>query len=316
MKYIHTILGRLASDQLGLTDCHNHLFIEGGIPVLHFPDFRLIDYGRIKEDCITFMGKGGKAIVEMSPIDWGRNISLMIQLAQELGLHIISATGFHKVFYYSDIHWIYKYSEDELVKLIYDELMEGIDIYNYSGPIVKRTTATAGVIKVGTQTGSFSKIEEKLLSVVARVHQITGAPIITHTDEGALALEQINYLSKLGVSPTSIGISHIDRHQDLSYHKDVASTGAYLEYDALTRVNKGYDNTTLKLIISMVEAGFKNNIILGGDISRQSYWKSYGGEPGLDFLAGEFRNRLFASGLTENDINCLYVNNPRSLLAW
>lgn len=314
--YVHTVLGAVPKEKIGFTDCHEHLFIQGGMPVLHFPDFKLVDYERISEDVSAFIKAGGNTIVEMSPLDWGRDVNRMVRLSKELGVHVIAATGFHKLFYYSDIHWLYLYSEDELVTLICDELTKGMDIYNYSGPKIKRAAATAGVIKIGTQIKKISDTEKKLLRVAARSHLLTGAPIITHTDEGELALEQILYLSECGVSPNRIAISHIDRRLDLSYHKELAKTGAYLEYDSLTRIKKGFDISTLNLITSMVEAGFGSKLLIGGDISRQSYWRSYGGEPGLAFLVDEFYTRLADAGLSETEIYAIYVDNPRSLLVW
>lgn len=313
---IETVLGPVAPEAIGATDSHEHLFIRGGMPVLRYPDFRLADYDRIAHDAWLFKAAGGSAIVEMSPIDWGRDITRMVTLARETGLHIVATTGFHKIEYYSDIHWIYDYSEGELTELVRHELEAGIDVHNYSGPLIERTAAKAGAIKVGTRRGAFCDIERKLLRVAAAAHRMTGAPIITHTDEGELALEQIGFLEAEGVSPARIAISHIDRRLDLAYHKDVAAAGAFLEYDALTRVKKHFDASTRDLVVEMVSAGFADRILLGGDISRQEYWRGYGGEPGLDFLVTGFRAALRDAGLSAADLETIYVRNPRRLLTW
>ena len=316
MSTIETVLGPVAPETIGLTDSHEHLFIRGGMPVLLYPDFRLSDYERIALDARMYKAAGGSAIVEMSPIDWGRDVTSMVRLARETGLHIIATTGFHKISYYSDIHWIYDYREEDLARLVCDELEVGIDLYNYNGPLVVRTRSKAGAIKVGTRTGSFSDVERKLLRVAATAHLRTGAPVITHTDEGQLALEQIRFLEDLGVSPSRVAISHIDRRLDLQDHKEVASTGAFLEYDALTRVRKQFDASTRRLVVDMVSAGFVDRILLGGDISRQEYWRGYGGEPGLDFLAAGFRAALLDTGLSAEALDTIYVRNPRRLLTW
>jgi lysine 2,3-aminomutase len=314
--YIQTVLGPVAPEAIGPTDSHEHLFIRGGMPVARYPDFLLNDYDKILADAMLFKQAGGSTIVEMSPIDWGRDAVRMAELARASGLHIVAATGFHKITYYSDIHWIYAYSEEEITQLVCAELEVGMDVHNYNGPLVRRSGARAGVIKVGTQTERFSDIERKLLRVAAMAHLKTGAPILTHTDEGELALEQIAFLSEQGVKPNRIALSHMDRRLDASYQKEVASTGAFLEYDALTRVRQGFDRSTLRLVMEMAEAGYAGSLLLGGDISRQGYWRSYGGEPGLDFVVGGFRAALADAGLPADTLEAIYVSNPRAFLAW
>lgn len=314
--HIQTVLGPVAPECIGATDCHEHLFIRGGIPVLLYPDFHLTDYPKIYDEAARFAAVGGSAIVEMSPLDWGRDAESLIRLSSETGLHIIAATGFHKISYYTERHWIHSYDESQLVSLVCDELEVGMDQHAYNGPFVSRTSARAGVIKVGTQRGIFSETELKLLRVAARAHLQTGAPIITHTDEGELAIEQVSYLMEQGVDPRRIAISHIDRRIDIVYHNKLASTGALLEYDALTRTKQGFDKSTLQLVLDMVSSGKAGSILLGGDISRQGYWKSYGGEPGLDFVVGGFRSALVTAGLTNDIIDQIYIQNPRSFLAW
>ncbi|MCH9682345.1 MAG: hypothetical protein K0V04_12985 [Deltaproteobacteria bacterium] len=316
MSFIQTVTGRIDPADLGPTDCHDHLFIRGGMPVLRYPDFLLDDYDKIAEGTSEFHAAGGRAIIEMSPIDWGRDAASMARLSRDTGVHIIAATGFHKLFYYSDIHWVYDYSEEQIAALIEAEVTEGLDEYNYAGPLVKRIEGGAGVIKIGTQTGKFSPTEEKMLAAVARAHRATGTPVLTHTDEGALAMEQVDRLMELGVPVDCIGLSHMDRRIDLDFHVELASRGVYLEYDALTRVAKGFTESTLKLVLGMIEAGQGSQVLLGGDISRQGYWTSYGGGPGLAFVVGEFRERLAKAGLTTEQIAMLYEDNPRKFLTF
>lgn len=316
MSFIQTVTGRIDPSQLGPTDCHDHLFIRGGMPVLRYPDFRLDDYEKIRTGTAEFHAAGGRAIIEMSPIDWGRDVRSMVRLSRDTGVHIIAATGFHKQFYYSDIHWMYAYSEQQIARLVAAEVLEGMDVHEYSGPIVERSEACAGVIKIGTMTDRFSPTEEKLLAAVAAAHHATGAPILTHTDEGALAMEQVDRLIGYGVPPSCIGLSHMDRRLDLGLHTELASRGVFLEYDALTRVTKGFDKSTLELVLGMVKAGQGSQVLLGGDISRQGYWTSYGGEPGLAFLVGEFRKRLAEAGLDRAQVEALYEGNPRTFLAF
>jgi lysine 2,3-aminomutase len=316
IAHVQTVLGAVTPDVIGATERSEHPLIRGGLAVLQFPDFRLTKFDKIVHDAQLFKRAGGTAIVEMSPIGGGRDAEKLERLARATGLHIIAATGFHRISYYSDIHWIHTYDEDEIAQLVCDELLVGMDLRNYSGPRVVRTSAKAGAIKIGTPRAQFNDTERKLLRVAARAHLKTGAPIIAHTDEGAFALEQIDYLTRHGVPPSRIAVCHLDRNPDPALHKEVASTGAFLEYDATARIKERLNVTTRHLIVDMVDAGLGSHILVGGDMPRQRYWKGYGGQPGLDFPAGEFRLSLMQAGLSPTEVDEIYVQNLRSFLAW
>ena len=313
---VRTVLGDLDPAQLGATDCHDHLFIAGGAPVRVYPDFLLNDYEKGRQDVESFVRAGGHGIVEMSPIDWGRDAENLVRVSAETGVAIIAATGFHKVTYYDDIHWIHQYSEEQLIDLLCAELQIGMDLHNYSGPIVERMDARAGVIKVATRAEAFSATEKKLLQAAAAAHHETGAPIVTHTEEGARALEQVSFLQAAGVDPQHIALSHMDRMPDLSYQREVAATGVFLVYDGLARVARGMHTITRDLVLQMCSVGLADRLLLGGDISRRGYWRSWGGEPGLDYVAGGFRTMLREAGIPPQTLDEIYVGNPRRLLAW
>jgi 5-phospho-D-xylono-1,4-lactonase len=313
---VRTVLGDLDPAELGATNCHDHLFIAGGAPVRAYPDFLLNDYEKGRQDVASYVRAGGHAIVEMSPIDWGRDAKNLVRVSAETGLAIIAATGFHKVTYYDDIHWIHHYSEEQLIDLLCAELRIGMDLHNYSGPIVERTDARAGVIKVGTRAEPFDATQKKLLRVAAAAHLETGAPIITHTEEGARALDQVSFLQGEGVEPQHIALSHMDRMPDLSYQKEVAATGVFLVYDGLARVARGLHTIARDLVVQMCSEGWTDSLVLGGDISRRGYWRSWGGEPGLDFVVDGFKRMLRDAGIPPPALEKIYVENPRRLLTW
>jgi 5-phospho-D-xylono-1,4-lactonase len=55
---------------------------------------------------------------------------------------------------------------------------------------------------------------------------------------------------------------------------------------------------------------FPGQIMLGMDAARPSYWRSYGGGPGLDFLITQFVPRLQERGLSPTEIEAIFVDNP------
>jgi predicted metal-dependent phosphotriesterase family hydrolase len=133
---------------------------------------------------------------------------------------------------------------------------------------------------------------------------------LTHTEQGAGALEQLQLFRELGVPLAHVVISHTDRAPDPAYHREILSTGVLLEYDSAFRWPAGDANPTLDLVVAMVQAGFGSQIVLGMDAARRKYWKGYDGKPGLAFLLREFVPRLKEAALTSADIEKIFVSNP------
>jgi len=92
-------------------------------------------------------------------------------------------------------------------------------------------------------------------------------------------------------------IGHIDKNVDPYVHRDLAARGVFLEYDGPSRLKYGPDSAVVKLISSAADGGYGDQILLGMDLARRSYYPSYGGGPGLGYLLGVFVPRLGAEGL-------------------
>jgi len=72
----------------------------------------------------------------------------------------------------------------------------------------------------------------------------------------------------------------------------------------------------VELISKMVEAGFSEQILLGGDMGRRTYFKSYGGGPGYVYILERFIPRLREEGIAEEDIDSFLINNPKRAFAF
>ena len=69
------------------------------------------------------------------------------------------------------------------------------------------------------------------------------------------------------------------------------------------------------LLRTVIDAGRGHQILLGNDLGRPSYWRAYGGGPGLDYVLTRFVPRLREEGFGEGTLHALLVDNPRRFFA-
>src|SRR5690606_27770421 len=126
----------------------------------------------------------------------------------------------------------------------------------------------------------------------AIAHARTGAPILTHTEQGTAGMEQIELLRSHGVDLKHVVLSHTDRKPDLAYHRDLCTAGVALEYDSAFRWKPGQGNPTPDLVVSLLEHGLGDHVLLGMDAARRGYWTHFDGAPGLTYLLTTFWKML------------------------
>lgn len=312
MKYVQTVLGKKPINEIGKTDAHDHLIRIGGVEVIcNGTDFDMPDEEKAIQELELFKTVGGNTLVEMSPIGSGRHIESLVKVSQKSRVNIIDVTGFHKSELYDKSHFLYKYSTEEIASLLIADLEEGIDKYDYAGPIVKRTSSKAGVIKAAGSYQSLTDIEKKELKAAAIASVKTGFPISMHLEKGTMALEVVDILLENGVQADNIMLGHIDRNPDFYYHKKLAQQGIYLIYDGAARVKYYTDEVIENLYLQMIDAGFEDQLMNGADLGGKSYFRAYEGGPGLGYNFGTFLPRLAENGLSQEIIDKITTLNPR-----
>lgn len=320
MTFVRTIRGDIDPGDLGPTSAHDHLIRVGGGEVLaDGPDMDLSSVERAIEEAGYFIAAGGRAIIDMCPIDMGRSIDRLIAVADAAPqLHIVVATGFHKGSLYAETtaHWLSRYTVRQVADLVIADIEEGVDFHDYSGPIVERSTARAGVIKVATGYGAISPLERTCLEAAAIASVETGCPVNTHTQHGTVALEQAQLLIRLGVPPERITLGHVQRNPDPWYHRKLCDLGCNVMYDGGNRVKYLPDSTRADLIKGLVRAGYADRITLGTDSGRRSYQRAYGATTGIDYDLAVFGPRLVDEGLDPEIVEAFFVQNPARIFAF
>lgn len=310
MSFVRTVLGEIPSSDLGACYAHEHIVIERSYVTEKNPDFLLDDVGLIGAEVSAFYNAGGRAMIDSMPCGGGRNVRKLAEVSRATGVHIVCPTGLHLRKYYPHGHWGEDATAIEIADIFIHEIENGIDGNDTRGPHWAKTNLRAGLIKVASSLDRVSDFEKKIFEAAAIAHHATGSPILTHTEQGTAALEQIQIFQSLGVPPDCLVLSHTDRKPDLSYHKELLSTGVYLEYDSAFRWKPDDGNPTRDLIVSLCDAGFASQLLVGMDAARRTYWRSFGGSPGLTFLLETFFPQMKRDGFPAEFIDLILVQNP------
>ncbi len=285
---VMTVTGPMPASALGVTDAHEHLFLRTSVT----PGQEMEDADRAVTEVREAADAGLRSIVEMTPIGLGRRPDLLRAVSEATGIPIIGATGFHRDVHYAKDHWVLEASVETLAERVVTDLTAGMHPSDWTDAGAPLDAARAGAIKAGASYHHVSSAEGRRLEACAIGSRRTGAAILVHAEIGTAGHEIVDLLEATGVSTDRIALAHMDRNPDVELHAEIASRGVTLEYDTLGRTKYHPDSTLLDLIGAMVGAGHGDRLMLGCDLGRRDYFRSWGGGPGLAYLLTTFVPRL------------------------
>lgn len=306
---VRTVLGDVAPESLGRTDCHEHLFQVS--PLL--PGDELDDEDASRAEATSLRAGGIDTLVEATPVGLGREPAAVARIAAATGLHVVLATGAHREEHYGGGHALLGTDERRLAELFARDLTDRT--YDDRGGADPSAPVRAGVLKAGVGYWSISAFERRVLGAVASAHGETGAPVMVHLEHGSAAFEVLGELATLGVPADRTVLAHVDRNPDPGLHAELAAAGAYLGYDGMARHRSWPDSVVLDCLVRAAESGAASRILLGGDVARRRRYRAYGGMPGLDYLPRRFVPRLERAAGADL-VRTVLVDNPRRWLTW
>ena len=311
---MRTVLGDIDASEMGITHAHEHLVIAGGRPVELHPDILLDSIDKAAQEVAPARMLGIRTVVDAMPADCCRDIRMLEAISRKSGLNIVAATGLHTQRYYHDRHWSRRLDAQRIAALFVGEIESGIDVMDLAGPSIDRSEHRAGVIKVGGWFDFPNDRDRPIFEAAAIAHVLTGAPILTHCEQGLRALEQVRFLVDHGADPGRVVVSHVDKVADRGYHRDIIATGAAVEYDQASRWGD-QDNGTLRLVEWLALEGHAGQVVMGHDHARRGHWTAYGGSPGMSYLLGEFSQRMRERGLSDVH-EAIFTTNPARVFSF
>jgi predicted metal-dependent phosphotriesterase family hydrolase len=301
--HVMTLLGPIDPLDLGVCLHHVHLLCDPVALTSENPDYRLDDPARAEDEMETFVTMNGRSLVDCSTRDYGRKTYDLVDIAGWVPVHLIGVTGRHKHLHAS------RMPNATDVEALASEFIAELTVS------MEDTRAKAGVIKIGTSLDEVTDVEAATIEAAAVAHVETGAPITTHTEDGTMALEQIDRLRRGGVSPDRVIIGHLDRKpMDDVYLREIGSTGAFLSFDQIGKSERFTDADRTAVLVDLVRDGYEDQLLLSEDYGRKSQHLSYGGAPGLAYLQEWFMVMLMDAGLDALTIRKMVVENPARAL--
>ena len=256
MATINSVLGPMDTANLGFTLPHEHLIdSSAGVNATYG---ELVDRPWALETAVKDLTRahieGVDTIVEVSPLDLGREVSLMKEVSERSGVQFICCTGC-----WLDIPRSFWGRTPEFIAALWTrEIESGID----------GTGIKAGIIKVAT-SDPISENEELMLRSAAKTHLRTGVPITTHTPaQSRIGEEQVRILKEQGVDPHQIYIGHINNTPDKEYHRELARLGVWLGWDINNPFGRPHLPSWEKMtdyLKELLDEGLGSNLMLSHD---------------------------------------------------
>ena len=335
---IHTVLGPIEPNELGVTSMHEHILCDGRDCVMEPPRFepmpedpvvKMENLGFIRWNLLSiadnmviddaddavdelnrFRALGGSGVMEMTSIGFGRRVEALPDISRRTGLHIMAGAGFY--LHASHPDYVETSSHDELVEGLVKELREGI------GDTGIRP-AMLGEIGTGEPV---TDREWKVLRAVGEAAAQTGSAVNVHMDSrGAHSVAVLKVFTDCGVDPGRCVFSHLDERLDYDYHRSVLDEGAVVEFDTWgaefylgTLIKSPADTDRFPLASRLIAEGWEKQLVFGCDIWTKAHLRKYGGMSYEHLLLRVKPSLIGDWGVSEESFKTILVDNPRRIL--
>ncbi|MEV6755175.1 phosphotriesterase [Streptomyces sp. NPDC051214] len=277
VRTVRTVLGDVDPVVLGTCDAHDHLFLSS--PQL--PGQELDSPAAAAQELAAFREAGGESLIQWTPHGMGRRADELPELSRTSGVRLVAATGLHQAEHYTP-ELLERLRTVGLADLFAREISKGI----------ADTGVRAGLIKVAGGFHGLDAHARWTMKAAAEAHHATGAPIAVHLELGTGALDVLDLLcGELSVPPDRLILGHLNRSPDLAVHRQAAEAGVYLAFDGPSRAHHATDWRMPEAVQALTEAGFVDQLLLGGDTTTAGA-RAVNGGPGLPYLLRRVRPRL------------------------
>ena len=313
---VQTVRGPVDAAKLGFTLPHEHVCAGSAGIWQAWPELlggREAFVRKAVEKLREAKDEGVDTIVDVTPIDVGRDVRLLEEVSRKSGMQIVACTG----------HWLAPSPTMEARTV--EELAEFFQLEIERG--LEGTGIKPGVIKVATDRAGATPFLEKALRAAARASKATGVPVTTHSYAvGRGGEQQAQIFESEGLGPARVCIGHCDESDDLDYLTGLARRGYTLGMDHLPSGIPLVPGASLlpwrkraETIKRLIDAGFVRQVFLSNDwyfgvpLAPTGFMEA-AQQRNPDGILFDTRNTipyLKQLGVTDGDLHTITVDNPR-----
>ena len=342
MAIVRTVSGDIDPGDLGITLCHEHLHIElkkifaepedaKGKEMAHKPveiqnlgwihshyinnldNLGLYDEETTIKEIRRFREAGGSTLVEVTPVDIGRDPEGLVRIAKAADLNIVMGSGYYV--FGTHPEGMAERPEDDITEEIVRDVTHGVG----------NTGIKSGIIGEIGCTWPLHDNERKVLRAAARAQKETGAILTIHPGRDPAAPHEIlDVIEGAGGEAARTIMGHLDRtlHKFADF-KTFAERGCFLELDLFGLESAYYpfgkmdmpnDGRRIDLIIRLIEAGHLDQMLISHDIAFKHLLVTYGGR-GYGHILQNAVPKMRDKGMSEAHITTLLEVNPRRALS-
>jgi phosphotriesterase-related protein len=253
--------GPIDTADLGFTLMHEHILVAAWSMREAFHDW--VDLDTVVDEAVQEVRRakqrGVQTIVDVTPINLGRDIHVIREVAARAEMQIVVATGL----YLFEEPWLRGWEVDRLVEFLLRDIESGI----------QGTHSKAGIIKAATGDPGVTPINRKGLQVAARLHFATGLPITTHTSsEHRTGPAQQDVFEEEGVDLGHVVIGHCGDTDDVEYLEGILQRGSLIGMDRFGLDMILSTEKRIGTIAELCRRGWADRMVLSHDHSCYIDW--------------------------------------------
>jgi phosphotriesterase-related protein len=308
MAKIQGVLGPIDTKDLGFTLMHEHILVVNWAMRISFANW--VDRDAHIEHAVrevrSAKDRGVTTIVDLTPINLGRDIHVIREVAEKAEMQVIAATGL----YWTEEPWLQGWEADRLVEFLVKDLTDGI----------QGTGVKAGIIKAATDHLGVTDMNRKLLQVAARLHRASGAPISTHTHvHSHTGLAQQDVFEEEGVDLNRVVIGHCGDTEDVAHLEEILRRGGFIGLDRFGLDMMLPMEKRVSVTAELCRRGYEDQLVLSHDACCHIDWfpqdaiRSVAPRWNFRHISDDVIPALRKEGVTEQQIEKMTVGNPRRL---
>ena len=308
-KYVMTVNGKLAVDEMGKTLIHEHITTNfDGTKNANQPfedQKKAIDL--ILPHLKYLKTLGYKTLIECTPSHIGKNVDLLQKLSKLSGINIVTNTGYYAAVdkKYLPEH-VYNESAQSLASVWYEEWKEGI----------ADTGIRPGFIKLGVGKGALDGTEQKIFKAGMMLSKKTGMTIAVHTGDGTSIKSQSRLAEENNFDLKRLIWVHAQNGKDEERLR-MAEKGIWISLD-------GVSETRIDAYVEMIDKLRAHSLLSRLLLSHDDGWGvaynkgqlvlnpfENGNKRPYRTISEVLLKKLIALGFTQNQLDMIFIENPK-----